>query len=280
MPRYYCDYCDTYLTHDSPSVRKQHNAGYKHKANVRAYYQQFEEQQTQSLIDQKVKEHLGQQAAFQHFAALQSGHYKPPLIPVLPRPSLPLPGSSPASTAPQLTPLIRPPVLPPPGAPVTGYNPSQIPPMFRPPVAPGSTTSATQPTSMARPPTLPLPGPPGIRPAGSSLSSTANGTPNPLHGSLNSYQQPGPVSTSGSYGTYNPTSQPIGLAGTLSQPQLSGPTSSNSSFTSQQAPQMANLSGAQGSFTYGQTPPGQSSVGQATNTSFTSPPGAPVGYQS
>ncbi|KAG0461171.1 hypothetical protein HPP92_021468 [Vanilla planifolia] len=53
--RYYCDYCDTYLTHDSPSVRKQHNAGYKHKANVRSYYQQFEEQQTQSLIDQRIK---------------------------------------------------------------------------------------------------------------------------------------------------------------------------------------------------------------------------------
>ena len=64
MPRYYCDYCDAYLTHDSvssllvspslavvqvlivqqsltsnvldslslqPSVRKQHNAGFKHK---------------------------------------------------------------------------------------------------------------------------------------------------------------------------------------------------------------------------------------------------------
>ncbi|RWR92104.1 zinc finger protein [Cinnamomum micranthum f. kanehirae] len=48
-----------------PSVRKQHNAGYKHKANVRTYYQQFEEQQTQSLIDQRIKEHLGQTAAFQ-----------------------------------------------------------------------------------------------------------------------------------------------------------------------------------------------------------------------
>lgn len=47
MPRYYCDYCDTYLTHDSPAVRKQHNAGYKHKANVRNYYMQFEEQPTQ-----------------------------------------------------------------------------------------------------------------------------------------------------------------------------------------------------------------------------------------
>ena len=31
MPKYYCDYCDTYLTHDSPSVRKTHNGGRKHK---------------------------------------------------------------------------------------------------------------------------------------------------------------------------------------------------------------------------------------------------------
>jgi len=44
MPRYYCDYCDAYLTHDSRSVRKQHCSGFKHKANVRAYYQVFEEQ--------------------------------------------------------------------------------------------------------------------------------------------------------------------------------------------------------------------------------------------
>ncbi len=28
MPRYYCDYCDVFLTHDSPSVRKQHNRYY------------------------------------------------------------------------------------------------------------------------------------------------------------------------------------------------------------------------------------------------------------
>lgn len=59
MVRYYCgmlsfklqpcvetltlqiDYCDAYLTHDSGSVRKQHNSGFKHKANVRAYYSQF-----------------------------------------------------------------------------------------------------------------------------------------------------------------------------------------------------------------------------------------------
>ena len=40
-----------------PSVRKQHDSGYKHKANVRAYYSQFEQEQTQNLIDEKVKQY-------------------------------------------------------------------------------------------------------------------------------------------------------------------------------------------------------------------------------
>ena len=36
MPRYYCDYCDAYLTHDSASVRKQHSQGFKHKVKAEA----------------------------------------------------------------------------------------------------------------------------------------------------------------------------------------------------------------------------------------------------
>ena len=80
MPKYYCDYCDTYLTHDSvsfiklqtiyfflqnievlllcyfskikPSVRKTHCTGRKHKENVRDYYQKWMEEQAQRLIDQ------------------------------------------------------------------------------------------------------------------------------------------------------------------------------------------------------------------------------------
>ncbi|RHY96028.1 hypothetical protein DYB35_005146 [Aphanomyces astaci] len=39
MPRYYCDYCDTYLTHDSQAGRKQHNRGWKHRENVKLYYE-------------------------------------------------------------------------------------------------------------------------------------------------------------------------------------------------------------------------------------------------
>jgi U1 small nuclear ribonucleoprotein C len=83
MPRYYCDYCDAYLTHDSVRrgscmdgllhhictvvysvfllsikfflflqavVRKQHNSGYKHKSNVKAYYLQFDEENQARLI--------------------------------------------------------------------------------------------------------------------------------------------------------------------------------------------------------------------------------------
>ncbi|CAF0887233.1 unnamed protein product [Rotaria sordida] len=52
MPKYYCDYCDTFLTHDSPSVRKTHCQGRKHKENVRDYYQKWMEEQAQKLIDQ------------------------------------------------------------------------------------------------------------------------------------------------------------------------------------------------------------------------------------
>lgn len=98
------------------------------QANVRAYYQQFEEQQTQSLIDQKVKEHLGQTAAVyqqvqmggafhQHLTAL--GQFKPPIpLPVLP---IPVPGSIPAAST--HLPSVRLSALPVPGiltAPPTG----------------------------------------------------------------------------------------------------------------------------------------------------------------
>lgn len=33
MPRFYCYYCDAHLTHDSASVRKQHNTGFRHKVS-------------------------------------------------------------------------------------------------------------------------------------------------------------------------------------------------------------------------------------------------------
>ncbi|KAM7463023.1 hypothetical protein LguiA_031144 [Lonicera macranthoides] len=127
MPRYYCDYCDTYLTHDSPSVRKQHNAGYKHKANVREYYQSFEQQQTQILIDQKIKEHLGQAAAYRQVGAAFNQHLasfpgtpQQPRPPLLPPPVLPISGAAPSPLVPGYgAPPTMVPVAPPLSAPTT-----------------------------------------------------------------------------------------------------------------------------------------------------------------
>ncbi|XP_020272730.1 U1 small nuclear ribonucleoprotein C-like, partial [Asparagus officinalis] len=158
MPRYYCDYCDTYLTHDSPSVRKQHNAGYKHKANVRTYYQQFEEQQTQSLIDQKIKEHLGQAAVqYQVGAPFNQFLQANPQRPRLPVPIMPMgvPGQMPMG--PPFVPGIRPPVLPVPGS-AQGYGAaSTASPSMGPP---GSTSMPMQMNNLPRPPMMnpPVPG--------------------------------------------------------------------------------------------------------------------------
>ncbi|XP_044523250.1 U1 small nuclear ribonucleoprotein C-like [Gracilinanus agilis] len=51
MPKFYCIYCDTYLTHYSPSVRKTHCSRRKQKENVKDFYQKWMEEQAQSLID-------------------------------------------------------------------------------------------------------------------------------------------------------------------------------------------------------------------------------------
>ncbi|PAA48511.1 hypothetical protein BOX15_Mlig006261g1, partial [Macrostomum lignano] len=47
----YCDYCDTFLTHDSRSVRKTHCSGRHHRDAVRMYYQKWLEEQVQKLVD-------------------------------------------------------------------------------------------------------------------------------------------------------------------------------------------------------------------------------------
>ncbi|XP_029389055.1 U1 small nuclear ribonucleoprotein C [Mus pahari] len=112
MPKFYCDYCDTYLTHDSPSVRKTHCSGRKHKENVKDYYQKWMEEQAQSLIDKTT-------AAFQQGKIPPAPFSAPPpagaMIP--PPPSLPgppRPGMMPAPHmgGPPMMPMMGP---PPPG---------------------------------------------------------------------------------------------------------------------------------------------------------------------
>lgn len=40
MPKYYCDYCKSYLTHDTMSVRKSHLMGRNHIKYYCEYYEQ------------------------------------------------------------------------------------------------------------------------------------------------------------------------------------------------------------------------------------------------
>jgi len=51
MPKFFCDYCDVYLTHDSMSVRKAHNSGRNHLRNVVDYYQAIGHEKAQNVID-------------------------------------------------------------------------------------------------------------------------------------------------------------------------------------------------------------------------------------
>ncbi|XWS76486.1 hypothetical protein CRYUN_Cryun01aG0180500 [Craigia yunnanensis] len=204
MPRYYCDYCDTYLTHDSPSVRKQHNAGYKHKANVRTYYQQFEEQQTQSLIDQRIKEHLGQTAAFQQVGAAFNQHLmaQRPRLPVLPTPSMPIPGSAPLHVNQPMIPGMRPPVLPRPvpGAPGYVHVPG-MPPMMAPPGAP---SFPGQVNGLPRLPTL---APPTTTVSGTATTPTSSNRA-PTMATPASYQTNPATPTSGGFDNFNANAQP------------------------------------------------------------------------
>lgn len=47
-PKFYCDHCDMYLTHDSPSVRKTHHIDIKPKENVKNPYRKCTEEQAQA----------------------------------------------------------------------------------------------------------------------------------------------------------------------------------------------------------------------------------------
>lgn len=42
MPRFYCEYCEIFLTHSSAHGRRQHSSGRKHIMNVIDYYASFQ----------------------------------------------------------------------------------------------------------------------------------------------------------------------------------------------------------------------------------------------
>ncbi|KOM34951.1 hypothetical protein LR48_Vigan02g110100 [Vigna angularis] len=181
---------DANIRSGEPSVRKQHNAGYKHKANVRTYYQQFEEQQTQSLIDQRIKEHLGQAAAFQQVGVAYNHLMvqRPNLPPVLPPPRLPIPGNAQVPGGQPLMPGMRPPVFPRPLPGAPGYvSAPTMPPMLPPPGAPqvsGQLNTLPRPPSLAPPPTVP----------GSTAAPASNGAPSMVSSALYQANPPAPSS--------------------------------------------------------------------------------------
>lgn len=97
MPKYYCDYCDTYLTHDSPSVRKTHCTGRKHKDNVKFFYQKWMEEQAQHLIDATTAAFKAGKIASNPFAQAppKTGVAIPPPNAPPPRPGQMMPGMPP-----------------------------------------------------------------------------------------------------------------------------------------------------------------------------------------
>ncbi|KAM7084666.1 LOW QUALITY PROTEIN: U1 small nuclear ribonucleoprotein C-like [Molossus nigricans] len=122
MPKLYCDHSNMYLTHDSPSVRKTHYSGRKHKENMKDYYQKWMEEQAQGLIDKTT-------TAFQQGKMLPTLFSAPPPAGAIPPlPSL-LSPSHPDMVPGEPTPGMRPPM--------GGHMPMMPgPPMMRPPAHP------------------------------------------------------------------------------------------------------------------------------------------------
>ncbi|XKL65249.1 hypothetical protein PGB90_008669 [Kerria lacca] len=129
MPKYYCDYCDTYLTHDSPSVRKTHCQGRKHKDNVRFYYQKWMEDQAQQLIDATTAMYKAGKIA-NPFTNQKGATIPPP-----PNMNMP-PGSYPSMPPMPVPPGVPQGMMPPPPPGPPGMPPPGVGPMMVPPVPP------------------------------------------------------------------------------------------------------------------------------------------------
>ncbi|KAJ5086802.1 hypothetical protein NUU61_008109 [Penicillium alfredii] len=74
----FCDYCDVYLTHDSMSVRKAHNAGRNHLRNVVEYYQQIGQEKAQSVIDSITSSYAAEGQPLPNPAMVPPGAFPPP----------------------------------------------------------------------------------------------------------------------------------------------------------------------------------------------------------
>ncbi|KAH9844142.1 U1 small nuclear ribonucleoprotein C [Rhodofomes roseus] len=188
MPKHYCDYCDVFLTHDSASVRKAHNSGRNHLANVRDYYASLGHDKAQSIIDQIT-------------ASYESSGGPPPggfgfgpqhLAPPGPFGGPPMGFGGPGFGGP---PGMRPPFPPPgmmgpPGAPPFPPNGQMPPPGMGPPGMPPPGMPPFPPNGAGGAPPFPPNGPPG------QFNNSPNGPPNgapPLQGPQNGGLPPGAI---------------------------------------------------------------------------------------
>ena len=83
MTKYYCEYCNIYLTHSSPAGRKQHARGRKHINNKIEYFTEFLIEQ-QAMASQSHNNNPGYFLKQQYTASnISQGVYLPPdFIPV------------------------------------------------------------------------------------------------------------------------------------------------------------------------------------------------------
>ncbi|KKA29853.1 hypothetical protein TD95_000449 [Thielaviopsis punctulata] len=136
MPK--CDYCDVYLTHDSMSVRKAHNAGRNHLRNVVDYYERIGHEKAQSVIDSITSSYAAEGQAHNNPMLLHTQHAGPGIG---------------IGGAPFAAPPFRfPGGMPPPFSDAPAGFPAGVPP---PPVA-GAPRGL--------PPSFPIPGPNGLPP--------------------------------------------------------------------------------------------------------------------
>ncbi|CDZ96164.1 zf-u1-domain-containing protein [Phaffia rhodozyma] len=180
MPKYYCDYCDVFLTHDSASVRKAHNAGRNHLQNVRDYYASLGHDKAQDLIDQIINSHANGPPG----GGMMGGAPAMRMGPGFLNPSPAYPSAAPHQMQPQYRPQGS--SFPSPGP--YSYNqpsPSPYPPSnmgqpFRPPPQ-GFPQQGYPPQQQQQQPFYPPPGQ-GMPPPGQSmppLMMTGNGLPPP-----------------------------------------------------------------------------------------------------
>uniref|UniRef100_A0A7S1U3C6 U1 small nuclear ribonucleoprotein C n=1 Tax=Phaeomonas parva TaxID=124430 RepID=A0A7S1U3C6_9STRA len=160
MPRFFCDYCDTYLTHDSAAGRKQHMRGWKHREAVKQYYDpvrpNYEAMDRQAILlaQQEIAQEKGAPLMVAPGAFPVPGMIMPGMVPGMPpgmpgmmppRPMFGMPPGAPGQ--PPRPTMMAPPRGMPPGAPGAG-----APPNGAPAAAPAATDGAPAATGSLGPP--------------------------------------------------------------------------------------------------------------------------------